>query len=51
MSYVKQIGKWEVEKSITENKVFISDKSGNLLAEFDMSDSFGLAEWIHNNKH
>lgn len=50
MSYVRHIGKWEVEVSSTENKVFISDMSGELLAEFDKDDSLGLVEWIVSNK-
>lgn len=50
MSHVKRIGKWEVEKSLTENKIFISDLNGNLLAEFNIGDAFGLAEWIHKNQ-
>lgn len=50
MSYVKRIGKWEVEVSLTENKVFISDMDGKLLSEFENEDHFGLIEWIHENR-
>lgn len=49
MSYVRRIGKWEVEKSFSENKIFISDLNGTLLAEFHEEDSLGLVEWIVNN--
>lgn len=49
MSYVKRVGDWEIENSITEKKVFVSDQSGKLLAEFDYNNLTDFAEWIHEN--
>lgn len=50
MSYVRRVGRWEVERSITEGKTFISDQSGKLIIEFDNKDEVGISKWLHENQ-
>lgn len=51
MSFVRRVGKWEVERDMTERKVFISDLNGNLLATFDFDGNpLDLIEWVQENQ-